>query len=128
MVDASTLYARVQGQILEKIGEFGSSVTLRTKNQSEATYDPATDSYTYPDGEVADVSVSGLAVDFDRKAVDGTLVKATDKRLFIPAKDAPNLDEAEVVEVVVGARTWKVMSVKTVMPGDVRLVYELHLR
>lgn len=126
MVEASALYTRIQEQILEKIGEFGSTVTLRTKDRSGATYDPASDTYT--GGSSTEYSVSGLAVSFDRRSVDGSLVKATDKRLFIPAQDTPDLDSAEIVEVDQGGRTWKVMSVKTVMPGDARLVYELHLR
>lgn len=87
-----------------------------------------------PAGE-SRITVKGVIVEFDNEDFDGTLVRRGDKRAFIAHNsivDAAGAGESTELEgfdrLLDAGAEWKIVSVKAIHPGDIRVVYDLQLR
>jgi len=104
----------------------GRDLTIRKKDRV-----PADSNKPWRAGGTSDTDVGplkGVLVPYESKDVDGTLVRREDKRALIAANDTnPDLIE-QFDSVVDGSDVWRIVSVETLNPGDVRLIYTLQLR
>jgi len=102
----------------------GRDVILR--QIAEGTYDTDQGAVSAP--APMDSTLKGVLFDFGAglTTVRGTLVQAGDKELYLEAKAGaiPNPRH----QVLVGADTYKVVSVGEINPAGVAILYTLHLR
>jgi len=122
-----SFYTRLQKTADKLFKSKGQTVTIT--RQSAGSYNPATGAAT-----VTTTTQTGVGVIFDYglKQIDGTLIKAGDKLLYLSpynsagaALTAPVLNDT----VTIGGATYTVvMPLKTVNPGGTVIMYELNLR
>lgn len=113
----------------EMIGEFGQAVTL-TRSVPGA-YNPTTGT----NGAATVTTQSCLAVEEAYKAreIDGTLIKAGDKKLILSPQTAAGATvtaptEGDTVTFAGDADPWTIKSVEPLSPGGTALLYTLQLR
>jgi hypothetical protein len=72
-------YAALRDTVLELLDEFGNPLTL-TRENAKATYDAAAGGHT--GGYTAELEGSGVLVGYKNSEIDGTEIKATDRKLL----------------------------------------------
>lgn len=114
-------YASVASTVDAQLRFFGQEVTLKYKRSGE--YNPETGAV--PIIETVQAAV-GLVFDYGNKNIDGTLIKAGDKQLYLsPAGiTAPEVDDL----VIVGGITYTITMVKGLNPAGTVLLYECNIR
>lgn len=118
-MDYSGLLSTATTQIADK----GRSITLIHKNQG--SYNSATDSISGQSS--SSETVSAVFTEYDQKDIDGTLIKAGDKRAMISASGIASApDTAD--QVTDGSLKYSIISVSTIQPGGTPLIYYLQLR
>lgn len=73
-------YATLRTDVLEILAEFGNPVVLNRSGDTEANYDPATGTFTASVPVV--LNGTGVLVGYKNKEIDGTDIKATDRKLL----------------------------------------------
>ena len=73
-------YATLRADILELLNEFGNPLTL-ARGEDGATYDPKAG--TYSGGGTTDVNGVGVLLGYDNTEIDGTEIRATDRKLLL---------------------------------------------
>lgn len=104
------------------IAKFGRIVTLRRLPQtvpSGAPWDANT-------GTTVDTAVSAVLLDVEASQVDGTTIMAADKRAYIAALDAADINTGD--RLVDGAVVWQVMRAAQLKPGNTAYLWTLQLR
>lgn len=103
--------------------DFGRDVTLR--QTVPGTYDPSTGATAA--ATVTDFVTRGLLLAYQDKDVDGTLIKAGDRKCILKVQ---NLSAVPVVGnmLIVGSDTYTVMDFKTYELGGTVFLYNLHVR
>jgi hypothetical protein len=118
MVDYNSLSDIAHRQLLDK----GRTVSYKSKNASE--YVPGTDELL---GSIeTSYNVSAVFSDYKNAEIDGTIIKAEDKKLLLSAKQKFTPKTNDIVEDN-GVR-YRVMNVKELHPGGVVLLYQLQIR
>ena len=120
-------YARIQATANRLLKGKGQPVTLT--NISAGVYDPAT-------GSVANATTTqtgtGAMVEWDSRQIDGTLIRATDKRLLLsPLNTAGAALTAPVLgdTVSIGGVVYTLVEpLKTVGPAGITVIYEANIR
>jgi hypothetical protein len=109
---------------LALISRRGRTVTLRQVDVG--TYDPQLNDFTKNDQ--TDTTVKAVVTDYLQREVDGDLILLGDKRVLIAASgltDAPMVGDY----IIEGSGSqYRVMSVITVQPGEVAMLYKLQVR
>jgi len=117
-------YEQTAARASATLARKGRDVILR--QIAEGTYDTDTGAVTAP--APTDSTLNGALFDFAAgvTTVRGTLVQAGDKELYLEAKAGivPNPRHL----VVVGADTYKVLSMVEINPAGTPVLYTLHLR
>jgi hypothetical protein len=72
-------YASLRVDVLEILEEFGNSITL-TRAEDGATYDPVAG--TFSGGGTTNLNGVGVLVGYSNKEIDGTEIRATDRKLL----------------------------------------------
>ena len=72
-------YAGLRADVLELLNEFGNDLTL-TRGNDGATYDPGAGTFT--GGTTTDLKGAGVLVGYSNKEIDGTEIRATDRKLL----------------------------------------------
>lgn len=107
------------------IGKFGRSATL--KRSSTAYYDASVgkNRATSP----TDVSCTVVITEFEQREVDGSLVKAGDRKGLVSASALGNVEPVANRDTLVeGGRTWQIVRFIGYSSGAQEAAYELHLR
>jgi len=116
-------YSSIAATALNQIADKGRTVVLVFKTQG--AYDPTTDAA--PVNSSSSQSVKMLLTNYNKRDVDGTLIKSGDKLgLLAPSglTRAPKTDD----KVTDGGESFTVKNVETIQPGDTVLLYKLQLR
>jgi hypothetical protein len=115
-------WAEIADGAVEAIQEAGQSATMR--RQFEAQYDPATATVT---PLFADYACTLVDVAYSANDIDGTLIRASDRRLLV----APDIDQApqsgDVFTLSDGALLTAI-NVKTTAPAGVPVLFEVQAR
>jgi hypothetical protein len=120
-------YARIQATANRLLKGKGQPVTLT--HVVPGTYNPAT-------GSVANATTTqtgtGAMVEWDSRQIDGTLIRATDKRLLLsPLNTAGAALTAPVLgdTVSIGGVVYTLVEpLKTVGPAGITVIYEANIR
>ncbi len=91
-----------------------------------APADPAKP-WDLPAASRTDHATHGLFTAYERRIVDGTLIRADDQKVLIPAQGlaiAPTTKD----RLEDDGSEWRILSVKPLRPGDSVILYELHVR
>lgn len=72
-------YAELRDDVLELLNEFGNPLTL-LRAEDGATYDPKAG--TFSGGGTTSVNGVGVLVGYSNKEIDGTTIRATDRKLL----------------------------------------------
>jgi len=117
-------YEQTAARVSATLAKKGGDVILR--QIAEGTYDTDQGAVTAP--APTDSTLKGVLFDFASglTTARGTLIQAGDKELYLEAKAGivPNPRHL----VVVGADTYKVVSVGEINPSGVAILYTIHLR
>lgn len=116
-------YSNIAATALAQIEDKGREVTINYAGSD--SYDPQTDTFT-PDS-ATDTSVRAVFTKFNKKDVDGELIRATDKRLLIAG---PSLSETpETGDTVTdGSNVYDVVNTELVQPADTVVLYMVQVR
>jgi hypothetical protein len=125
-------YTKFQLLAERLIGENGRTVTLVRRDQNNPI---DIDKPWRGSTGASDISFDliGVIIEYDKEDIDGTLVRISDQRLLIAAKDIEDVMPANELiedydEVIDGSVHWKIVKVGTVKPGAVRIMYDIQLR
>ncbi len=113
---------RMRSTAQRLIDDFGKPVTLR---RTEATFDPSTGKTVET---TQDFDVNGVLEDYSENRVDGTLVKAGDLRLSIPARDLSVTPDIEKDTIRFGGDTWSIVNDGRVYSGEQVALHQLQIR
>ena len=76
-------------------------------------------------GSPVDFTVNVILDDYNRTEVDGTTVQRSDKKVLV---DAATVVPSTADLLVVNGQVMQIVSVKTINPGGVALMYEVQAR
>ena len=79
------------------------------------------------------IPITGVFIEFETEDIDGTLVRRGDKRVLVAAIDVEQANKAaEDVEnfdkILDGTVAWKIQDVEIIEPGDLTILYDIHVR
>lgn len=117
-----SFYSDIASTADEILREFGSVATLT--RVTPGTYDPATGTST---PTTAMVSVIAAVFDYDREAINGTLILQGDKQVFVSAigaTPAPAAGDIFTWQTV----AYTVIAVKPLAPAGIDTLHELQVR
>ncbi len=112
-------YGRAKATADRMIAKFGQTVTLRQPTTSGPAYDPTT-SFT-------DHEASGVLESYTASEIDGTRIRATDKKLML-AKGALSVGPGLDYIVLIGGEAHNVVSIDVLSPGGVVVMWTLQVR
>jgi len=101
------------------IQNFGGTVSLVVI--TPGTYNTATGE---TDNTETETEVSGVKIDFNKNEIDGTIVKANDIKIYLPADTTISKTD----KIKLSGNTYNIIDIKEVKPGDTILYYELQVR
>jgi len=78
-----------------------------------------------PGGEPEQFTIPAIVGSFKRGLVDGTLIRATDKRVMLASE---GIEPTTADKVVIGGITHAIVSVMPLAPSGVDLMYEVQAR
>ncbi len=112
-------YAEMQAVADELITEFGRQGTVTRVVQSGPTYDPVLTPTDYP--------CQLVVMEYEDRAVDGTLILRTDKLIYIATQGLEiTLDRADTINA--GGQTFSIENVKQINPAGLVVYYEVQGR
>lgn len=110
----------------ELLEEFGQSVTLTSK--ASGAYSTATGAATVA---TSTQTVSAVVLDYGSRDIDGTLIRAGNKRLLMAPQTTAGVDlTAPVVDdtVLVGSTTYTIKGIKTLSPAGTVILFDCNIR
>ena len=107
-------YSKLSNTASRLINRFGKTVKKRTVTNSGSAFNPTQ--------TLHDDDIDGVVVNFSKNEIDGTLILTTDKKLL--TKMLLEIGDS----VVDGSIVYSVVSVDTIQPSDVVLLYKAQLR
>lgn len=113
-------YARSKATADRLIARFGQAGTLRRPTSTGAAYNPTP-------GAPEDHAVTIVVLDYKDTEVDGTRIRATDKRVLLARSDlaiAPALSD----QLFIGYEPHALIEVQPLSPGGTVLMWELQAR
>jgi hypothetical protein len=116
-----SFYAGLASTAANVLRSFGTSLTLRRRGTGK--YDAATGRPTLT---IADETVIGVVEDFKAFEVDNINVQRGDKRITIAAKDLAPMAVGDAI--IDGTVEYSIVSISTVAPAGVGLVYQVQVR
>jgi hypothetical protein len=110
----------------ELLEEFGQSVTLTSKTSGAYSVSTGTAAVT-----TSTQTVSAVVLDYGSRDIDGTLIRAGDKRLLMAPQTTAGVDlTAPVVDdiVAVGGTTYTIKGIKTISPAGTVVLFDCNIR
>lgn len=113
------LYARLQQVADRLIKKFGQQGTVTRMVQSGPAYDPVLTPTDYP--------CRLVVMEYEDRAVDGTLIRRTDKLIYVATQGLSiTLDRADTISA--GGQTFAVENVRQINPAGLVVYYEVQGR
>lgn len=112
---------RMAATALRMIARHGRSLTLRIVDQGD--YDSGSGAVVQ---NLTDYASVGVRLDYEQRYIDGTVIRAGDQKLLMPPQDIPRPLTGH--QILMGGRTYRVVSVGEVAPNGDPALYELQLR
>lgn len=116
---ANQLYQRLQKTANALITKFGQQGTVTRMVSSGPAYDPVLTPTDYP--------CQLVVMDYEDRAVDGTLILRTDKLIYVATQGLSiTLDRADTINA--GGQTFAIENVKQFNPAGLVVYYEVQGR
>ncbi|KQQ46519.1 hypothetical protein ASF69_04645 [Rhizobium sp. Leaf311] len=112
-------YTEMQAVVEELIAEFGQQGTIRRSVQSGPSYDPVITDVDYP--------CQLVVLDYEDGKVDGTLIRKTDKMIYISTAGLA-ITLAESDKVIADGKEYAVEKLKPLSPAGLVVFYEIQGR
>lgn len=112
---------RMAATALRMIARHGRALTLRVVDQGDYDADSAAVAQN-----LTDYASVGVRLDYEQAYIDGTMIRAGDQKLLMPPQDIPRPSSGH--QILMGGRTYRVISVGEVAPNGDPALYELQLR
>lgn len=106
----------VANKLIDKFGQTGA---IRRTETSGDPWDPSTSDTDYP--------CTLVALDYDQKDVDGTLIKSTDKKVYVATKGLP-IQPTTTDKVIIGGAVSAIVQAKPLNPAGTVVYFELQAR
>ena len=114
-----TFYTNAAITSASMITRYGAAITVT--HYGAATYDPttggATSTPSYADGV-------GVVFEYDQSAIDGTIVRSGDRRMFASLDAAPTTGDT----LTFASGNYQIVSVKPLAPAGELVMVEMQLR
>lgn len=109
----------------ELIEENGQAITIRRTSQATA---PDAD-VPWKQGAATDTDSPALGVflDYNRKEIDGEVIKQGDQKVLVPAQDLAIVPQVDDV-LLRGSEIWSIINVNELNPNGQRILYTLQVR
>jgi hypothetical protein len=114
-----TFYIRSQNTADRLISKFGANVTITKKTNTGDAWDPTQTLTTQ--------TVKAAVLNFNKSNVDGTLVLADDKLVYITAKDL-DFDIEKEHTITINNVNHSIVNLNTFKPADTVVYYEAQAR
>ena len=113
------LYARLQATAERLVAKFGQQGTVTRMEPSGPAYEPMLTPTDYP--------CKLVVMDYEDRAVDGTLILRTDKLIYLSTQGLSiTLDRADTISA--GGQTFAIENVKQINPAGLIVYYEVQGR
>lgn len=114
-------YARAQATALRLLDKFGAAGSIvRDVPGNGPIYDPGEPTTeTYP--------CTMAVLKFDNKDIDGTLIKATDKKVYVAAKGL-SIAPITMDRILIGSVSHTIVRVMPLNPADTSIYFEVQAR
>lgn len=107
-------YSKLTITAQNMINKFGRSFTKRSTTTTGDAWNPTVTN--------VDTSIFGVFTDFHTNEIDGTLVKATDKKIL-------TYTEVTIADKIVdGSIVYSVIAVSAIQPGADKIIYKVQVR
>lgn len=116
---ATFSYSGLADTATRLIARFGQAVTQHVPSASGDAFNP-----TLTD---TDYTVTGAVIEFERSEVDGSVVRETDRRVFLSVAGM-SVPVAVGHALTIGGIRHRVQNVKPINPGGTVLCYDVHVR
>lgn len=116
-----TFYAEMAATASELLAEFGQDMTL--VRGLTGTYAPATGTATVSGSNSYG---KGVALDYDQRDIDGTVIRQGDQRVYLSIEVGATPQTGDAL--LIGGKTWKVMTSKTLAPAGVAVIHDVQCR
>jgi len=118
MPDSTFDYTHARSTAARLIAKFGTPGTIRRQARSGPAYDPIVITTDYP--------CTIVVLDYEDRKVDGTLVRRTDKMIYLAAENlAITPTEADTV---LAGEAFSIVSIRPLSPAGVTVFYEIQGR
>lgn len=112
-------YARSVQTANRLIDKFGQTGAIRRTETSGDPWDPSTSDTDYP--------CTLVALDYDQKDVDGTLIKSTDKKVYVAVAGLP-IQPTTTDKVIIGGVVSAIVQAKPLNPAGTVVYWMLQAR
>ncbi|OIS90738.1 hypothetical protein [Brucella cytisi] len=112
-------YARSVATANRLIDKFGQTGAIRRTETSGDPWNPGTSDTDYP--------CTLVALDYDQEDVDGTLIKSTDKKVYVATKGLP-IQPTTTDKVLIGGIVSSIVQEKPLNPAGTVVYWELQAR
>ncbi|WP_247996664.1 hypothetical protein [Brucella tritici] len=106
----------VANKLIDKFGQTGA---IRRTETSGDPWDPGTSDTDYP--------CTLVALDYDQKDVDGTLIKSTDKKVYVAVAGLP-IQPTTTDKVIIGGVVSTIVEAKPLNPAGIIVYWQLQAR
>lgn len=112
-------YTRSVATANRLIDKFGQTGAIRRTETSGDPWNPGTSDTDYP--------CTLVALDYDQKDIDGTLIKATDKKVYVAVAGLP-IQPTTTDKVIIGGVVSTIVQAKPLNPAGTVVFWELQAR
>ncbi|KAB2692563.1 hypothetical protein [Brucella intermedia] len=112
-------YARSVKTADRLISKFGQTGAIRRTETSGDPWDPSTSDTDYP--------CTLVALNYDQKDVDGTLIKSTDKKVYVAVAGLP-IQPTTTDKVIIGGVVSTIVEAKPLNPAGTVVYWMLQAR
>ncbi|MBE0563577.1 hypothetical protein JQC79_19360 [Ochrobactrum anthropi] len=112
-------YARSVATANRLIDKFGQTGAIRRTETSGDPWNPGTSDTDYP--------CTLVALDYDQKDVDGTLIKSTDKKVYVAIKGLA-IQPTTTDKVIIGGVVSTIVEAKPLNPAGIIVLFEFQIR
>lgn len=112
-------YARSVATANRLIDKFGQTGAIRRTETSGDPWNPGTSDTDYP--------CILVALDYDQKDIDGTLIKSTDKKVYVATKGL-TIQPTTTDKAIIGGVVSSILQAKPLNPAGIVVYWELQAR
>lgn len=108
------------------IDKYGRAVTYQRRSVNEI--DPLKPWLGVTQRASQALAVFATFIEFEHREIDNEIIMRGDKRCLLAAADFSTFRPDPGDEILDGTVTWSILNVKTIQPGSLDVLYDVHVR